>query len=175
MLGNTVMNDKQILIIKNNIAWFMWIFTVIWSTLSLVFMDLAIRQPENLGIWGQIFVFSITGLGTITLLSFSFSSFLVCTVIDANDQTIIITKTYIRKKERYIYQFTDIEKIKIDVTKDSDGDPYYKLNLYLTSGDVVTIKEANYKENLVKLYEECMIFLGCEDFVISDSNDDTNI
>lgn len=171
VLERISMNNK--LIINNNTAWFMWIFTVIWVTISLIFIDLAIRELEQLGTLGQLFVFVITGLGSITLISFSYNQFIVKTIFDKNQQMIYVTKTYIRKRERFTFSFNEINDIRIEVTKDSDGDPYYHLNLCSSSGEVITIKEANYKDNLNIIINECEVLLGRQ-FFLDTSKENTD-
>lgn len=149
-------SNSDIIILKNQSAIFIWIFTVIWLIISCVIVDLLVTQPENLEEWVLLTVYGIVGLGSAGLISYSLVTPVVYTMIDKKTSLISVSKKYLTKKHYIVIPFKDIESFEIERTSDGDGGDYYKLNLFSKNEDQITIEESSSEQKLISTRDRCI-------------------
>lgn len=134
--------------------------------MSVLFMNLALQQPDDIGPLAQLVIIAIGILGSTTLMVLSKFQHTTHTIFDNQTASIHLARKYIHKKESYEVPFSNIKDIKIIVSKDSDGDPYYKLKLFTISGHNITLKEGNSEEYIKTIELKCKQYLEHSNIIL---------
>lgn len=166
------MKNCDKLVIKNRTAVVIWIVTLIWITFSIFLVKLALTEPQQLGIWGQVVIYFVCIVGSIAITAHSLTQAIVHTIFDAGSKSVLVISRFINRVEKYNIPFREIDDIDIVVAADSDGDDYYHLTLFTKSGHRLTIKEGNNKKTIDKFLTESRSFLELCGLEFSNEDDD---
>ena len=159
------MNYKQsnILVVRNNITIFIWIFTLFFSAIGGIFEYLFLFKPpfeKNQDVWiSYLFIFGI-GIAILTLISYSLNSHINKVLFDNDNDEVVVVKQYLLKKIVESYNYKEIENIDIEKTTDSDGDNYYKLFIEFKNNDRLYLKEGSHKESIYEIKKNVLKHLA---------------
>jgi len=145
--------------IINNESLFLWVFSTIWIIFSFIFLYLWFRDYNSLDNTARIVIPLIAILGMATLIPFSLSKNILKVTFDNETCKIEILKRFILSKKLVTFDYNDLKSIEIVETKDSEGDPYFNLNIYLKNDEFYIIKEGHHKETLEELMQKLLDFI----------------
>jgi hypothetical protein len=143
--------------IKNNIPLFGWGMSSVFLILCGLFTYIVLRDgagnvqinpPENTNVYATWFVqlilcaFWLAGIG----VAFHQWSKPCVTVVVEPDGTVILTLRYPFGKNRLSFPRSMIHAAEVQVSTDSEGDPYFECLLTLSDGSTVTIAEGSVRE-----------------------------
>jgi hypothetical protein len=145
------MSELRRFTISNNIMIAMWLFTVILTAIGGVFYYLLLTQPLEQTLFNTLmsgFFLLMIPVAVVGLWVYSLKNYISAVSFDNKTTRVIVKKQYLYKKELQVYTYKDIEGLIIEETKDSEGDPYFKLNIIFRDKEFIILKEAHTKEYL---------------------------
>ena len=121
--------------IRNDSALFLWVFSSVWLAGVMIFTGLAIREGGIPGLSEPatqfvLAAFWVTGLGFGV---FAFRKPLFLARIDG--KTLRLQKRWVTLTKSDQIPLSEIDKITLFETKDSEGDPYFEYRLPFSEGD----------------------------------------
>ena len=134
--------------INNHINIFIWVFTVIWTIFACIFLYLYLKDYNTLDNIAKFAIPIVSIGGIFTLIPFSMSKSILTIIFDNNSNQVLIKKIQPFKISNICFNYDNISQLEIEETKDSEGDPYFELNLIFKNSDFFTIKEGHHKETL---------------------------
>lgn len=154
------MSTGNTLVLKNYTALFAWFFCAFWIILSGLFLYLLARDGNQIGIVGQITIPVIATFGTAVLVSYSLNCYLTSVVFDRARRNVVVRKRGLVSGQIMASPFSEIQTLEIVETIDSDGDPYFHLDLVLAAEQRFTLQEGHHRPDLAARQQEIEQFIS---------------